>query len=441
MSLCVAPLTRHGAQSHGSRAEVRPSLRGSERCGPEPRGWPWTCAPLPVKVLTYWGIEAILTMRAFHGDCMEWLLQHDPAVQAALIAASVAVLSAIIAAITTATNTVLSSWLDKRAHQAKRRERQTQIYRDYADPLSSASVSLYWRFREILEYGGGFYLQSSYRMTKYEEYKVRSTLYRLGALLAWVRALRREIFFANAPSVAKLASLQSAINELDSALAEGGHLELRRLESLDHLWDLNLAAIDGSQELKADLGRNIDATLKRYLHESEATVATGIDETQARRLAADVAGIIRAKTGRDVPQIVLRETQRQFLDRMAINEWWLYRDWQSAIADVLITESSKGSRRYDVIGFRGFEEICVSGDENQKRWLSRLYGLLRDVDVDGDSRRDARVDQLKTIHLAVASIIEELHAFDTKRSCIEQAVIDEIVGTKAWAESQGLRSM
>ena len=106
---------------------------------------------------------------------MSWFTHLAPAVQAAVIAGAVAVLAALVTAISTATNLVLKDRLDRRAAAAEERGLRRALYRNYADPLTSAAESLYWRLHEIFEDGRSGYLAPGGGRTRFETYKASST--------------------------------------------------------------------------------------------------------------------------------------------------------------------------------------------------------------------------------------------------------------------------
>jgi hypothetical protein len=89
---------------------------------------------------------------------VSWFKHIPPAAQAAVIAGAVAILAALVTAISTATNLVLKARLDRRAVAANDRGLRRDLYRKYADPLTSAAESLYWRLHEIFEDGRSGYL-------------------------------------------------------------------------------------------------------------------------------------------------------------------------------------------------------------------------------------------------------------------------------------------
>src|ERR1700677_3519275 len=135
-------------------------------------------------------------------------------IQAALIAAGVSLLVVVLSEV----------FLRVRTRKA---ERQTvrETYRRYADPLALSSTELFWRLREVFgAKGAGFYLKGYAHLTKYEHYKVLSTLYRTANLLGWIHALRRELLFLPRVNSEEVGKLEGALRQFAAALAEGRHV-------------------------------------------------------------------------------------------------------------------------------------------------------------------------------------------------------------------------
>jgi hypothetical protein len=101
-------------------------------------------------------------------------------------------------------------------------------------------------------------------------------------------------------------------------------------------------------------------------------------------------------------------------EAFAIREAWLYRDWQAAIGDLMLIESSTHDPRFSVIGYRTFEAMYRNQGEN-KLLLERLARVTEDLDVRGDPRLDARIDQLRSVHVTVARLILEFHSSGRNR--------------------------
>lgn len=117
-----------------------------------------------------------------------------------------------------------------------------------------------------------------------------------------------------------------------------------------------------------------------------------------------------------VSEDVLKETSARTIQYVSVRENWIYRDWQKAIGDVMLRDCVNGPRRYEIVGFGEFERMCTDGDPDTRKWLFRLSGITDQLDVRGDSARDARIQQLRDVFRALCGIILELHHINPERS-------------------------
>jgi len=168
---------------------------------------------------------------------VQWFNSLPVASQAALIGAVIGALGGALANIMTGVlrDFIAKLWTDRR-EAAKSAD---EVYRRYAEPLASAVTSLLWRLKEMLGHDGrASYLLSQDPKTVFEDYKLRSTYYRLAAVLGWVRALRRELSFFRRGAGGRLDEIEDAIANLEASLADGHHVELQRLDGLLQIWGL-----------------------------------------------------------------------------------------------------------------------------------------------------------------------------------------------------------
>jgi hypothetical protein len=133
---------------------------------------------------------------------------------------------------------------------------------------------------------------------------------------------------------------------------------------------------------------------------------------------------------------LLEETQVRTIEYISVRENWIYRDWQTAIADLMLRSAEQGPRRYEVVGFGEFERMCKEGDPATRLWLSRLNGMLDELDeldVRGELAKDARIKQLRDVFDTLCSVIQELHRVDVKGSPFSTetvAAVDEITNKR-----------
>jgi hypothetical protein len=247
------------------------------------------------------------------------------------------VLTALVTAIGTATNIVLKDRLDRRAAASTARELQRELYRKYADPLTTAAESLYWRLREIFESGRSGYLGPGGGLTSFERYKVSSTLYRIAALLGWKAALTRELTLCNAQPDRSVGPMRQALDKLESALAQGSHIERDKAIRLTELW--------GVEGIEADAaGQDIDVVVDRCRHQNGVASVADLDGEQRNLLLLDVADalIIRIEH-QAVPTETISSTSHEAIAALSIKQAWIYRDWQDAIGEWMLRENATGA--------------------------------------------------------------------------------------------------
>jgi len=188
------------------------------------------------------------------------------------------------------------------------------------------------------------------------------------------------------------------------------------------LWD-----ISSIPEIKIrDAGTSLDWVLDRELHAlGVATMATLQDEDAlkicrtASRTITDVFGVA------DISEAVLRKTVARASQYLSVREAWVYRDWQAAIGDIMLSELMENVRRYQVIGYRRFEQMCQSGSDEERIWLSRLHDAIDELDVHADQGKDARIGQLREVYKRLSRIVIALDGGDLRNSRISRATLDE----------------
>jgi hypothetical protein len=271
-------------------------------------------------------------------------------------------------------------------------------------------ISLRVRLSEIIEMKQARYLLASAPKIAFLEYKKISTLYRIAALLAWIRAIRRERSYLD-PHEASSSFEMRTIGELEEALADGTHVELQRLHELLLLWRVR----PGDEDTLRRTANLIDGERADYLAEKGALAARDLSETDQAVLAERCADIIRRTIGVDIPRDLVGATVGQAAVIFGIKEAYIYRDWQAAIGDLLLQEDKGGTRRFSVIGFGAFEDMFLRAHEveelsSARRWFDRLQALIHDLDVTREGMFDARHAQLRRLHESCMELEKALKA-------------------------------
>ena len=351
---------------------------------------------------------------------MKWFNSLTPHAQAALIAAIVTLVGIVIK------DVVIALW-----HERKKSEKELlAVFQKYADPLSSAATSLLWRLHEVFSIEGrGAYLKSDAPANPYNDYKKLSTLYRLACLVAWIRAFRRELSYLRVKDKEGFQSLQGALNDFESALADGPQVEMERLERLIRLWDLPEVPDSDTSALAVE----IDQAIHRQFEVECVWRTVRVSQEAKRRICENIASVLTNRLkSKALSEDVLSETQSRGFDILSIREAWFYRDWQAALGDQMIQSIEGSPRQFDVIGFGAFESAWLSEDPQQKRLMLRLNEIIENLDV--ALVDDCRVRQLRKVFVATARLVKALARIPTNRETISAATLE--VATKLALEDR-----
>lgn len=345
----------------------------------------------------------------------------SPTSQAALTGAVIGGLSGAAATVISGVlrDFVAKSWTDRREDERT----SDEIYRRYAEPLAAATTSLLWRLKEIFAKDGrGLFLIAKEPRTLFEEYKLRSTYYRLAALLGWLRALRRELSFLRLAGKHRIDIIEDAIDNLERSIADGHHVEHKRLDGLLQIWSMPQI---NNKQIRLRLAVDLNYCVKQKLQTSAATSPFELSDEQQQALCLECATLIcKGAKFSSISSGVLKETQNQAIRQIALKEAWLYRDWQTAIGDLVLRESTAGDRRFDVIGFGEFEAMMISPTETQFLHLSRISTLFYGVNVDHEDSFDARSETLQSLLHATATLIQAIHKVSASAPLLNDKTIN-----------------
>lgn len=360
-----------------------------------------------------------------------WFPDLDVRLEVALIGVGSALLTILLK------DVVVHFWKEARASQKS----ATEVYRNYADPLLSASESFFWRLRETLtDTGRGAYLKSSGNESYFDRYKFESTLFRLAVLIGWVRAYRRELTFLSLSGGQKLEPLNDAICKFEAALADGAHVEVQRIKSLSELWSIPLP---NEQKEVSKIGVLVEQQIKLAgpTEDGDQDLLINLGEAEQLSLCQSIADYMCGEARINaISSETVHKTRERAVRSLSIREAWLYRDFQSGIGDFMIKEVAGAKRRFDVVGFREFEALLYSDDSEIKRWVSRLNRVFNKLDISGADRFDARVQMLEGTFLATIDLILALTEIDKGRTRFAENTVSEAKRLKvdtSWRKDGG----
>jgi hypothetical protein len=288
--------------------------------------------------------------------------------------------------------------IDDRTESRARSHRE--LVRHYADPLFQTVQSLRSRLDEIINGSQANYLVANSPKNNFVEYKRISTFYRFAALLGWIRAFRRERSYLDPQQ--EMDQADTFIDNIASALADGQHVEELRLDELANLWRIP-GDLVADKRLRASLASEIDGILQAFVDDRSILSAADLDLTKRQEVVRKCADAIRGACRVDIPSGLVDASVVQASTILGIREAYIYRDWQSAIGDMMIVELSGGVRRFEVLGFAAFEEKYhrsrnLTSDNYERRWFDRIEILFHDLDMKMSGIFDARRGQLKSLY-------------------------------------------
>ena len=320
----------------------------------------------------------------------------DVKIQAALIASIVTILGIFLK------DFVFHKLMLKRELDKERLD----VYKRYAEPLAKSSESLFWRLNEVYNVRGrAHFLMRSDTVTEFENYKYISTLYRLASLLGWVYAIKKEQSYLKPIVKNSINNISSSLQALETALSDGPHVEIERLKRISELWELNIP-----DDQTSSLSISLERILKTRLKKCGVKLAVDLDFDNLLGLCRDSSDFLCQELNfTPLNDDRLKKMLNQAAKFFSIREAWIYRDWQAGIGELMLIQSESSVRDYDVLGYKKFELMLKSDDEETSLWISRIANLFENLDISLDDGQDVRVKQLGATFKAIAKLIESIN--------------------------------
>ncbi len=298
---------------------------------------------------------------------------------------------AIIAASTAIFTITLKEGLD----WLKNKSQQKQKLADYAKPFSAKAGALFWRLNEIIILKRHQYLSSSGNGIEFYDYKLSSSVYRLNCFLAQLKIIRDEVNHFK-KSKEKSQKILKAANSVQESLADGHHVEEKVLKKLLKEFSISTMMQEEIDKIIPEFGTHLQLLISGQDIKRLSDLRR-IDEKEA------VGFMEGAKTFLEIKGHTCRPSQshdpRTVLASIAYKEYYLYRDWQDAIAAAMIQEGK-------IIDYGTFEKIYKNEDDPNHEIISRSKNLF--ISIDPDDPRDLRVKQIRKTLKNLASLLEIL---------------------------------
>lgn len=284
-----------------------------------------------------------------------------------------------------------------------RKQSDAEIYRRYLGPLAEACAKIVWRSKEIfLEHRHAF-LNTATLPRDYNEYKRKSTLYRIATLLGWIRGMDIELSTLAAHNPGYTPPIAAQISAFRNALAEGPVVERDRLVQVCAVWgfdttrmvEKSLARLAARFEVKSHGAFGEEGSALR-----DAAKLERDKKLRALRVLADfTAGELGLATLDDAS---LEATLDDAAASLVYREALIYREWQDAIGDAMIERDRDSPRRFRIIGFAEFSKLIGS---SKQPWMKVFAGSLDDIDFEQPNPQDFRAHQLRKVANAAAAMV------------------------------------
>jgi len=219
--------------------------------------------------------------------------------------------------------------------------------------------------------------------------------------------------------VGRGGGVHRAIDDFENALADGSWVERERLLRLCELWRLCKAADLANLPAAEALATRIDNLISEQLESAQLEDLSLFSEQARRELSRQVADCISThlKTNAVQPES-FEHTWPDAFAILAMREAWIYRDWQSAIGDMMTRPIESEARKYEVIGYSDFEQLELSNTGRERLAIGRLFQVVDDLEPSIENRFDARPTQLRAVVKASAELILAIDRIQGRKSIL-----------------------
>jgi hypothetical protein len=353
------------------------------------------------------------------------IIEISPEATAALIGAATALTS----------ETLIKPTISFFSTRLRNKRISEDYFERYSQPLASSCADLFYRLREILLESQRADFLTSHQENPFNRYKYISTLYRLSAVIAWIRCYKKEqanLAFRNHP---KLRKLETEIRNFSKTLADGHEIESRMIQTA-----LNTIAPDcrtSNKQLNAH-AYEFRSMCQNFLLDNSLKKFSELRPERKEVLFAKCEDFFKEKLEGFKSPARRNDNDPEILcENISIRAHWIYRDHQNAIGDTLSECIENGRRRYEVKGFSWFEDQfesftkqrsdeCVYMYSHQFAWLDRVNSVFEDLSVHGGTSNDVRGEMLWRLFRNLCNIIKELHEEDRSGS-IKQETYDAVI--------------
>ena len=339
-------------------------------------------------------------------------------------------ITALITAVVTVGLFIIKERIEAQRLKKQESKKTEGSFRAYTAPLQKAAISLYFRLKEIFEQKAKFLLDVA-PSNNYYQYRYISTLYRLCIVLAWIRAVSRELSGMELENQKLYTDIKSSIESFQRALFEGRFVEEARLEYLCRKWELDIEVL--KNENYEQVQEQIQQIIWDTLSSAEETYAYQLKDEDQMKLLKEVSDLLCSFSNTEVKSIeFLEKYKKSTIRALSRTESWIYRDWQNSIGDVMLKSANgnNSNRKFDTMGFEEFEDLFLELKENKdhkNRWVGRVDGLFHNLDMTSDEKFDARVQQLQNVASSLIILIKTLDRLNPEVLISNEIVLNDLM--------------
>lgn len=318
---------------------------------------------------------------------------------------TVPLFAALIGAGSALAVSLVKDWfLEIRKERRAVRRGEQEIYDQYLAPLCDACEKIVWRTHEIFIHERHAFLKTATLPLGFNNYKRTSTLYRIAALIGWIRGMDRELSSLARRNPARSASIAGEVTAFRKALAEGASVEQERLGRLCAIWSLDPSSLTEAARARLAMRVEIKAhQLAGIAAAADLGAVTALTPAKQKKLCVDLSAFLAAELNLPPPPAdLVAPTVAAVLDSLVFREALIYRDWQDALGDVMIEPDEDSTRRFRIIGYAAFEAIL---EKRETPWMKVLAASIEDIDLEQPDPKDFRTHQLRRLARAVATIL------------------------------------
>ncbi|MDP8240627.1 MAG: hypothetical protein P9X24_16175 [Candidatus Hatepunaea meridiana] len=327
--------------------------------------------------------------------------------------------------------TLFGVWLKQHFDLKSKKQDYIRLLYLYVEPLASSSVGLLWRFDELLIHKRGEYLMQPIPRTEFEDYKVKSTFYRLVKLISWIHAFKMERSNLAIRQMKMLTGIEESFLKLESALADGHKAEREYLERILNIAGKHLPSNRAEWEAAA---YSITIILKKHIEANKVDFIDELEEDKQKECLEDCFNDLISKGLLD--ELPKPDMKSLTLESLRFREAYIFRDWQEAIASLFLIKLQNENKMYDVKSYIEFESFYDNPNEENK-WVERIKRLLLGVNVLNPDSWDYRYDQIREITKATTAIVITLQktfknekVIDDKAFELAQSIEKNLAQTK-----------